>query len=301
MTLGKISHLIHMTGDLAALDAWYDDVFGVKRGWMDNDFLDMELRDASLLTVGDIVIETVAPSFHVDGWDSYPLGRFYNRFGDHWHSISWYADETMSHWKKLHDNNIRILGSAGAKADTLPRYDAPLFTHPRDTIAQLEIEPPCDFADADPRQQSGYDPLWWVNNHPLGLYGLSYTTVLTDDLEKAKKVFVDLLDGDLLEESSSKLTGTDDIYVKVGDAVIQASRPIREDTIAADDFRSSGEIHHAACFRVADLDKAEIYLESKGIRTVARDEHTVLSDPRTTHGAVFRWTDRLIPGGTYTS
>ena len=30
MAIGKLFHIIHLTGDLPSLEAWYDDVFGVR-------------------------------------------------------------------------------------------------------------------------------------------------------------------------------------------------------------------------------------------------------------------------------
>jgi hypothetical protein len=56
-----------------------------------------------------------------------------------------------------------------------------------------------------------------------------------------------------------------------------------------------GEIHHAAAFRVKDLDRAEQYLKSKGIEPLARDESTLLTRPDTTHGVPFRWTTSDLP------
>lgn len=299
MPIGKIFHLIHMTGDLPALEAWYDDVFSVRRGWLDHHYLEWERRDASLVALADVIIEPLAPSFRDNDWEEFPLGRFYNRFGNHWHSIAWYCDDVVPYWEKLRANNIRILGTAGSTSDTPPAPSSTLFTHPRDTIAQLEIQGPLEMFDSDPRVQADYDPLWWLTNHPLGLYGLSYTTLLAKDLDRAKHVFVDVLGGSLLEESESDLTGTSDVYVRVGESVVQLSRPVRSGTIADADMESNGEIHHAACFRVADLDKTEEYLASKGIKTADRDDHTILSDPATTHGVPFRWTTRVIPGGTF--
>lgn len=299
MTLGKIFHLIHMTGDLPALEAWYDDVFAVKRGWLDHHYLEWEQRDASLVALADVVIEPLAPSFRVEGWEKYPLGRFYNRFGNHWHSIAWYCDDNAPVWKNLVENNIRVLGTAGSSTDAPPAPDATLMTHPKDTITQLEIDPPRALRDRDPRLQADYDPLWWVDNHPLGLYGLAYTTVITKDLDRATHVFADVLGGTVLERSSSALTGTDDAYVRVGESVVQISKPTDNTSIAAADMAANGEMHHAACFRVADLDKAESYLASKGIKTASRDETTILSVPETTHGVPFRWTTRRIAGDMF--
>jgi len=299
VTIGKIFHLIHMTGDLPALEAWYDDVFSVRRGWLDNHYLESERRDASLVALADVIIEPLAPSFADEDWAQFPLGRFYNRFGNHWHSIAWYADDVRPHWEKLRENNIRILGTAGSSSDSPPDPSSTLFTHPRDTIAQIEIQGPLDMFDTDPRVLPDYDRHWWRTEHPLGLHGLSYTTILTRDLDRAKHVFVDVLDGTLLEESDSDLTGTSDAYVRVGESVVQLSTPTRPGTIAASDVEANGEIHHAACFRVSDLEVAEAYLKSKGIETEARNEHTIVSSPDTTHGAAFRWTTRVIPGETF--
>ena len=46
MAVGKLFHIIPLTGDLPALEAWYDDVFAVKRGIMDHQYMEGEKRDA---------------------------------------------------------------------------------------------------------------------------------------------------------------------------------------------------------------------------------------------------------------
>ncbi|EME67319.1 hypothetical protein G352_00502 [Rhodococcus ruber BKS 20-38] len=297
MAIGRIFHLIHMTGDLPALEAWYDDVFAVRRGFLDHDYLELEQRDASLVVLADVVIEPLAPAFRVQGWDRYPLGKFYNKFGNHWHSIAWYCDDATALWHTLKNNNIRMLGMVGATADEPPTEPSPIFTHPKDTSTQLEFLPDSMSAmtDLDPRLRPDYDPHWWVANHPLGLHGMAYTTVLVKDLDRATHVYADVLGGTLLEKSHSALTGTDDVYIRVGESVIQLSNPTVDGSIAAADMAANGEMHHAVCFRVQDLDKAEEYLRSKGVATSARDDHTLLCDPATTHGAPFRFTTRSAP------
>ena len=61
MAIGKLFHIIHMTGDLPSLEEWYDDVFSVKRGFLDHHYMEGEKRDASLVLLGDTVIEPLAP------------------------------------------------------------------------------------------------------------------------------------------------------------------------------------------------------------------------------------------------
>jgi catechol 2,3-dioxygenase-like lactoylglutathione lyase family enzyme len=297
MAIGKLFHIIHMTGDLDSLEAWYDDVFSVRRGFLDHHYMEGEKRDASLVTLGDAVIEPLAPAFRVEGWDAMPLGRFYKRFGSHWHSIAWYTDDPGEIWQRCTDNGVRVYVEGGVLTSERPGPDSAIMTHPKDTIAQLEFMRPIGMlVQNDPRLQPDFDPNWWAENHPLGLERLAYTTVLTRDLDRAKFVYTDVLGGSLLHEDSSALAGTRNAYIQLGEIVVELATPTREGTLAAEDMQANGQIHHAAAWKVRDLDQAEKYLQSKGIETLERDESTILSKPATTHGANFRWTTRDVPG-----
>jgi catechol 2,3-dioxygenase-like lactoylglutathione lyase family enzyme len=299
MAIGKLFHIIHMTGDLPSLEAWYDDVFSVRRGFLDHHYMPGEKRDASLVVLGDAVIEPISPAFRVEGWDVMPLGRFYKRFGNHWHSIAWYVDDAGEMWQRCTDNGIRVYIEGGVLTDKRPPASSAIMTHPKDTVTQLEFMrvEGTEIANRDPRLQAGWDPDWWVTNHPLGLQRLAYTTVLTRDLDRAKHTYVDVLGGTLLHENESGLTGTANSYVLMGEGtIVELATVTREGTIAAEDQAANGEIHHAAAFKVIDLDRAEKYLTSKGIKVAERDDSTLLTDPATTHGAVFRWTTRTVPG-----
>ncbi len=147
----------------------------------------------------------------------------------------------------------------------------------------------------DPRFAPDYDPAAWGNSgHPLGLTGLAYITVTTKDLDKAKSRLVAQLRGTVLGESDSALTTSQDVYVAVGDTVVQLSTPLEEDSVIGRDVRDNGEMMHAVAWRVKDLAQAEAYLNSKGIKVAASDDHTLLADPADTHGALFRFTDLTV-------
>jgi catechol 2,3-dioxygenase-like lactoylglutathione lyase family enzyme len=300
MTIGKLFHVIHLTGDLPALEAWYDDVFSVRRGFMDHHYMEGEKRDASLVVLGDAVIEPLAPAFRVEGWDAMPLGRFYNRFGPHWHSIAWYTDDAGEVWQHCTDNGVRVFVEGGVRTSERPAPTAAIMTHPKDTIAQLEFFNPYGgmMEEMDPRLKPDWDPTWWADNHPLGLIGLAYTTVLTRDPDRARHVYTDVLGGKLVHESTSELTGTRNAYILLGDTVVELATPDRDGTLAADDMAAHGEIHHATAWRVKDLEQAEKYLKSKGIETVSRDDTTLVTEPSTTQGVPFRWTTGDIPGAS---
>ncbi len=99
----------------------------------------------------------------------------------------------------------------------------------------------------------------------------------------------------MLHEDESALTGTRNSYVALGEVVIELAQPTADDTYASRDLAANGEIHHAAAFKVADLDAAEKYLTSKGLRVSHRDDETLLFDPETTYGALYRFTSASIP------
>jgi len=301
MAIGRLFHIIHMTGELEALEKWYDDVFSVQV-MMPHSYMEGERRDASLVLLGDCIIEPLAPTFTEPDWADFPLGRFYNRFGAHWHSIAFYTDDTVSLWRSATAQGIRTFGEGGKPRTEEPKLDGSelntaVMTHPKDTFTQLEFYDPRFSPMSDPREAADWNPDWWIENHPVKTPGLAYTTIVVRDLARAEEVYVEGLGGTLLHKGSSELTGTDDVYVQLGDTVIQLSTPTREGTIAADDVAKFGDAHHAAAFKVVNLDDAEAYLNSKGIATVARDEQTVISDPATTFGVPFRWTSWDVPGG----
>ena len=54
--IGKNFHIIHITDDLKALDAWYYDVFSCQR-FMPDSYMKSEVRDASLVLIGELCIE----------------------------------------------------------------------------------------------------------------------------------------------------------------------------------------------------------------------------------------------------
>jgi catechol 2,3-dioxygenase-like lactoylglutathione lyase family enzyme len=147
----------------------------------------------------------------------------------------------------------------------------------------------------DTRFQPGHDPGWWAASHPLTLEYLHSTAVVTRDLGRAKRVYVDALGGTLLAETESKLTGTRSAFVLVGDTIVELAEPTG-DGLAATDLERNGEIQHSASWKVRDLDAAARHLGSKGVSILDRDAHTLLADPATTHGAPMRFTDLAVPG-----
>jgi hypothetical protein len=298
--IGKNFHIIHLTDDLKALDAWYYDVFSVQR-FMPDSYMRSEVRDASLVLIGELCIEPLAPSFHVDGWDNMPLGRFYNRLGKRFHSFAWHVDEGFNDlYHDLRAAGIRCYGTGGVKQEDDTVHGA-LFTHPRDTYTQLEFvpAPQADGPKAlrDPRYQPGWNPVWWADYHPLQIQKFSHSTVSVNDVAKARDLYVDVFKGTLLHEGEVPHHQSQSAFVLVGtDLVVEFAQPLEDSSPVAQDMTRYHESIYSVTYKVRDLVQAEEYLANKGVTFSLNDGTTLLSDPATTHGCVMAFTTSSIPG-----
>ncbi|HEX4245216.1 MAG TPA: VOC family protein, partial [Acidimicrobiales bacterium] len=179
LNIGKMFHIVHVSEELRALDAWYDDVFAPRRGIMDNNYLPIEMREGSLLAIGDTVIETMAPSPE-PGAAALPVGKFFARFGRHLHSLAWYTDDVGAWWEHLVDRGIRVIHHAPTERPD----ERDIYTHPKDTLTQLEFfQPPADTGGPpDPRFDATWPEQWAASANPLGVERLAYATVVSRDM-----------------------------------------------------------------------------------------------------------------------
>jgi catechol 2,3-dioxygenase-like lactoylglutathione lyase family enzyme len=309
VAIGDLYHVIHAGDALPPMDEWYDAVFSPRRGILDDDYFEPQKRQASMVAIADCMVEAMAPCKDVVGWEGTPMGKFNARFGSHWHSIAFYADDVGSLWDRLIDHGVRMVkgGKPEDGIDGRPGEFTPIYTHPRDTITQLEFarrrprDGVRDFTlpgEVDPRYLPGWSSDWWRLHHPLGVERMSYITVVTADEDRACRMFVDVLGGTHLGEARSTLTGTRDIYVALGtQTVLQLSIPDGDgDSLAGAEMTRNGDALHALAFTVRDLDAAAHFLASRGVTIAARDDETLLVDPVTSFGAPFRFTTFRAPG-----
>ena len=202
--IGKLAQVIHVTGELDAADAWYQDVFGGEQFY--RGYSPYEMRDASLLAIGDFVIEPMAPAA-TEGADQMPVGRFFHRFGAHLHSIAVNVKGIPELCEHLQANDIRVVGPGGSDPKNQERDDVQsIYTHPKDTHCLIEF---VDFGGEVMAQSPRLDPDWdadrWRTEHPLGFSGASHITVLVRDLERATGFFGGVLGSRVFHEAATTL------------------------------------------------------------------------------------------------
>ena len=99
------------------------------------------------------------------------------------------------------DNGVRVALPGGRQVTELPDEDFRFFVpHPKDaygTLFEFIGEDP-DFHD--PRRRPWWDASYWSDRHPLGVEGLSHSTVAVADLDGASRFYEDLLGCTLVHE-----------------------------------------------------------------------------------------------------
>jgi len=293
--IGKLFHLTHVVEDLDAVDAWYDDIFAVERFY--KGFEKAATRHASLVVLSDIVMEPVQLAYEVDGADQTPIGKFRTRFGQHYHSIAWYADDVPEGLARFAGAGIRLYDVKGRQV-TLERPSPAIWTHPKDTHALLEFAPTGDYA-RDPRLKTGWNDATW-RNHPLGIQRTSHVTVIFADVADADNVYRDALGGRLIHEEDVAGRRRSRYYALGEDTVVEAAQPLSADCPEGRELAQNGEGVFAATFATSDLGKAGAFLESKGQRATRDDDGapSLVLGPDVAFGMRIELSERRVPGDT---
>ena len=291
-TIGKVYHVVHVVSDLDAADAWYDEIFSPHRYY--RGYMAEALRDASLLAIGDFVMEPVAMA-KVPGAEDSAIGRFYRRFGPRFHSVAWFVDSVENAFETLNAHNVRMY-TAGGEFLKAPKPGRAVFTHPKDTYGTLEfaryggLQP-----DRDPRLKPGWSTAFWRDEHPLGIERVSHMTTLVRDLSKATSFYLDVIGGRILD--AVEIRGRKrSAYIALGDeTVMEIAEPLSPSSPEGREIEMSGETIYSVTFKVKDLAKAKSFLDSKNVRTESAEADTIVIDREQSMGAVIGFTQRRLP------
>ena len=287
--IGKLFHLTQVVDDLERTDRWYDDVFDVTRFY--NGYEELAGRDASLLAIGDVIMEPMTPA-KVEPLKNPSVKRFHERFGQHLHSIAWYVDDVQAISKRLDDAGFRLFNILGKQVRP-PHKAAAVWTHPRETPGQLEFAVYGDDL-ADPRMKPGWSSDRW-RRHALGIEGASSIGIVVADMAKAKRLYCDVLGGTLLHEES--IAGRKrSAFVLVGeDTVVELAEPASPASIEGRELAKNGEGIYALCFKTNDLARAADFLRMKGHRAESEGKETIVLDSGQAFGMRLAFTERELP------
>jgi hypothetical protein len=289
-TIGKLFHLTHVVSDLDAADAWYDEVFSVCRFY--RAYMKPAVREASLLTISDCVMEPVQLA-RVPGAEKSPIGKFYARFGQRFHSIAWYVNSVEETFAALNKHNIRLYDLVG-NVVTEPQGKLAVWTHPKDTHALLEFAVVEKFT-IDARLQPGWSAAFWRDQHPLGIERASHITVLVRDLREGQTLYQNILGGTLLHEEETPGQKKSAFFAVGEDTVIEVAQPLSAASPEGRDLEQAGEGIYSVTFKTKDLKKAADFLQSKKQQIEWQGTDSLVLNKDNAFGMVINFTQRQIP------
>jgi len=287
----KEFHLLHVVADLDAADAWYDNVFAVRR--FVRNTMKAAMRKASLVLIGDFVMEPAQPMQRFQGWERSALGKFYTRYGQHFHSLAWYVDDLGETCARLSEQGIRLFDMVGNLVTTPSSRDGAVWTHPQDTHAAFEFAAIPKFF-IDPRLQPGWSATFARDEHPLGIERASHITMLFRDLKEARKLYETALRGRQIHEKSTPDDNRSIFYAVGEDTIIEAVQPQSPSSLEGKELEQSGEGIYSLTFKTKNLARATDHLRSKGLRVI-EDSGGIMLNRDDAFGMTLRFTEEAIP------
>jgi hypothetical protein len=300
-------HPSHDVFDLEEAERWYERVFGCQSTPLSAlaaaDKLPAKQGsgyppDYSTFTpIRDVLFDTIDPSRYVFKGEQKlpPITE------PHLRMIVWYSEDMDGTYRTLREHDIRILNQMdeiveGETAPTSFGSKMPLmFTAPEDAGLRYGLFPPSFATILDPRMR----PDWVLSSvaaEPLGLERCSHHTILTDTPDRAVK-FHTILGGDIVHEGRNDLLDASCTYIHLAGSVIEIAIPDPgTDAFRNWQKRAPNDTYHALTWKVADLDRAERHLAAEGVRIRARSPDTLITDPATSLGIPWGFTNKLMPG-----
>ncbi|MDA3040345.1 MAG: VOC family protein [Actinomycetota bacterium] len=294
MPIGKSFHLTLLVDDLAAADRFFLGLFAPHCFYRGYAPLPLN-RTASLFVIGDFVIEPMQPHPPADDERGTTIRRLLDRFGPCVQNIAFYATDLPAIAARMEACSIR--STDGGQGDRT------LFAHPKDFPGLVELMDPTPAPGrpgglADPRLRPQFDPGFWRRSHGLGIALASHVTVVVHDLDRAVRLWSEVMEGRVLPHDDDLMPGARSAYLRVGsDTVIELVEPIDSTCPVSDVLESMGEAVCGVTFLVDDLDRARRHVERFGgpifgIQGPGRFE----LDRKASFGALIAFTDRRITG-----
>jgi hypothetical protein len=297
-------HPSHHVPDLAEAESWFERVFDRPSTSLESMSRGVPPRsgypnDYSTFTpISDVLFDTIDPKRYVlRGVQRYVTVR-----QPHLKGFGWYFEGMTELFRELKRNGFQITSQLDELADgddppTAAGSPMPLyFSLPEDAGLRYEFFPAIPFP-LDPRTVPGWTVPPVSDGDPLGIERCSHHTVLTRSPARALRLIVGVLGGDIVHEGHDELRGTTGTYVHLAGSILEYAVP-DVGTAAHLDWAKDdpNDTYHAITWKVSDLERAERHLRTQGVRIQMRSDDTIVTDPATSLGIPWGFTNRLRPG-----
>jgi catechol 2,3-dioxygenase-like lactoylglutathione lyase family enzyme len=292
-------HVVHMSDDAQKLREFYEKVFGafVYMGVEEPNYLPWEDRYATLLMISDLCIETMAPAVPVN--PKLPVGKFFTKFGTHLHSVGYKVDDLPGLAGRLLERGVHVGKPGGGAIDPDDRETLYMFPSPRDTSG-LMVELCRTDMPGDPRILDTWSSLakMW-REHPLTLERFSYVTLGVRDLEAAVATYVETMQAVPVEQGTDPDLRARYQILQLGDCLLQIAEPVGPDSPLGRHVAQWGNMIYSLRFLVRDVDSAQEWLNTCGVRTERLRRGLIVTDTEDCFGAPIFFSDEEIEGDPF--
>lgn len=302
--INRIYHPSHRVLDIDEVERFFREVFG--RHSLSRPSLIMAglVRQPSdypadyctFTPIADLFFDSLRPDKYVwAGRQPYP-----SISEPHLDGYGWGLDDGMQEvWDRCRAAGIRVTDQwnnvvDGPEMATSSFKSTPLFwTLQDDTGLRYEFYPVSSITSYDHRSTPGWTIPPVSDFDPVSIIQTSHHTVLTQDVDRALRLFVEILCGEVIDIRENPVWETHSTFVRLGPDVHEFAVPSRKDSHASRDLASRAPLdsYYSIGFRVADLDRVRSTLATRGVRLLYDSETAVITDPHTSIG---------VPWGFYT-
>lgn len=218
--------------------------------------------------------------------------------------IGWYTDDATTLFARLaqfgfpaHDQQGREITSSNPPVSSIARDILVGFTFPEQAGMRHEFEELGQrhrhfYAQkADPRLRPGWTLPALDPADPLGIIRSSHHTIVTANLPRALRLYVDAAGGRVLGEQDNRELGATSTFVQLGDAVVEFAVPDSDGTLAHK-VRDS-DYYLGISLQVANLDTVSAHVTSVGLTPHHTSADTVTIEPEEAFGMQWRFIREL--------
>jgi hypothetical protein len=244
--------------------------------------------------ISDVLIDNLEPKRYLTGG----VQRYPDIETGHLDTTGWFVEDVKNAYAALRAAGFRLVNARDEilEAEEWGGGPSPFYALKEDAGLRYQFFETFPFP-LDPRVTGECGVTATSDHDLLGILRASHHTVLTSQPDRALKLTIDVLGGELIHEGRDNVRAVSGPYVRLADTVFHFATPdAGSSASAALAGDQPCDRYHAITWTVADLDKVARHLEAEGVRISARSATTVLTDPTTSLGVSWGFTTESIPG-----
>ena len=292
MPLAHVSWAIADNEVRKACDAFFMDVFGAATAYemlVTPETAKMGLdREERLMMIGDTMVIPIAPA-GAGAVEGSPIGEMLRRSDapHRWLGVALKVSDLASAdaW----------LQARGFKLHYDPGMEAHYFLIARHQLLGMRMEVLKQDLPGDPRLDPAWTPVWWRDEHPLGIEGLQSIGLSTPSLEEARALFAGRLEWP--EVGARALPGDQATCAAfaMGDTVLEAMEGEGENSPVS---RHAREVKGIYCltFKVRSARAAADHLRGRGLPLTGDIADRFAIDPAHAFGRLIYFTENAVAG-----